>query len=258
MQNPKSNYTGMLTLLKREVSRFLRVWSQTIVPPIVTSLLFILIFGYSLGSRISNIQGISYINYIIPGLLMMGVIISAYANTSSSLFIAKFQKSIQEYLIAPLSYWQIVMALTLAGVLRALLVGVGILIISLIATPITISNAPILIYFITLTSFLFSFAGIITGLWAESFDKMNVFSVFLITPLTYLGGVFYSINMLPQFWQNIAKFNPILYMVDGFRFGFLGISDINIYFSMALLFVLTLIFFIWCLYLFKKGYKIRS
>ena len=132
MQEPKSNYTGMLTLLKREISRFLRVWSQTIVPPVVTSLLFILIFGYSLGSRISNIQGISYIAYIIPGLLMMGVIISAYANTSSSLFIAKFQKSIQEYLVAPLSYWQIVMALTLAGVLRALLVGAGILIISLI------------------------------------------------------------------------------------------------------------------------------
>jgi ABC-2 type transport system permease protein len=256
MQEPKSNYTGMLTLLKREISRFLRVWSQTIVPPVVTSLLFILIFGYSLGSRISNIQGISYIAYIIPGLLMMGVIISAYANTSSSLFIAKFQKSIQEYLVAPLSYWQIVMALTLAGVLRALLVGI--LIISLIATPITISNAPILIYFITLTSFLFSFAGIITGLWAESFDKMNVFSVFLITPLTYLGGVFYSINMLPPFWQNIAKFNPILYMVDGFRFGFIGISDINIYFSMALLGFLTLFFFVWCLYLFKKGYKIRT
>lgn len=252
------NFTGLLTLTERECRRFLRVWQQTIIPPIITSLLFILIFGYSLGSRITDISGISYLEFIIPGLLMMGVIMSAYMNTASSLYISKFQGSVQELLVAPLSYWEIIASLTAAGILRGILVGSSILVVSLLFTNIHIYSVFVLMYFMIMVSLLFSFAGIATGLWANNFDQMNIFSTFVITPLTYLGGVFYSIHMLPLVWQHIAKFNPILYMVDGFRYGFLGTSDIPLWISMLLVLVLAVIFLVWCIYLFKKGYKLRT
>lgn len=252
------NVIGLLTLTERECRRFLRVWQQTIVPPIITSLLFILIFGYSLGSRITDISGISYLEFILPGLLMMGVIMSAYMNTSSSLYISKFQGNVQELLVAPLSYWEIIASLTAAGILRGILVGLSILAVSLLFTSIHIYSVFVLVYFMVMVSLLFSFAGIATGLWANNFDQMNVFATFVITPLTYLGGVFYSIHMLPALWQDLARFNPILYMVDGFRYGFLGTSDVPLWLSMLLVLILTAVFFVWCIYLFKKGYKLRS
>ena len=252
------NLTPMLAILRREVYRILRVWSQTIIPPIVTSTLYILIFGFSLGSRITDIAGVTYLEFIVPGLLMMGVIMSAYMNTATSLFIAKWSKMLQEWLVAPISYWQIIMALTLAAMFRALIVGLGILVVSLTFTPITIQNYFVLIYFVVMSSLLFAFAGIATGLWATNFDKMNVFSTFLITPLIYLGGVFYSIHMLPEFWANLARFNPILYMVDGFRYAFIGVSDVPVIYSVVLVFSLTLAFFVLCLHLFRIGYRLRT
>jgi ABC-2 type transport system permease protein len=250
--------TPMLSITRREITRILRIWSQTIIPPVITSTLFILIFGYSLGSRITDIGGVSYLEFIIPGLLMMAVIMSSYANTSSSLFVAKWSKMVQEWLVAPISYWQIILSLTIAGVFRALLVGLGVLLVSLVFTSIQIHSYLALIYFIVMTSLLFSFAGITTGLWATNFDKMSIFSTFLITPLTYLGGVFYSITMLPPFWANVAKFNPILYMVDGFRFAFIGVSDVPLIYSFILVLVLTLFFFGLCIHLFRIGYKLRT
>lgn len=250
--------TGFFTLAEREISRFLRVWQQTLIPPIITSFLFILIFGFSLGSKIKMVGNVPYIEFILPGLLMMGVIMSSYSNTSSSLYISKFQGQFQEYLVSPLSYWQIIFAITAAGVLRGLLVGVGILGVGIFFANVTIHNIFILLYFVLLVSLLFSFAGIATGLWANNFDQMSVFATFIITPLTYLGGIFYSIQMLPSFWGTIAKFNPILYMVDGFRYGFIGVSDVPLWSSMLLVLVLTALFFVLCVYLLKKGYKVRT
>jgi ABC-2 type transport system permease protein len=252
------NLVALTTLTKREVTRFLRIWTQTLIPPILTSTLFILIFGYSLGSQISDIAGVTYLEFIVPGLLMMGVIMTAYMSTSFSLFIQKFHGSIQELLVSPMSYWQIIFGLTFAAMLRSFLVGLGILGVSLIFTSIQIFNVFYLLLIVISVSMLFSFAGIVTALWAEDFDKMSVFSTFLITPLTYLGGVFYSIQMLPSFWANVAKFNPILYMVDGFRYGFLGVSDIPFINSLILVLSLTLIFFGLCVYLFSIGYKLRT
>ena len=252
------NWIGFMALTEREVKRFLRVWQQTIIPPIITSVLFILIFGYSLGSKISSIGGVSYLGFIIPGLLMMGVIMSAYSNTSSSLYISKFQGQVQEYLVAPLNYWQIIFALTIAGVFRGVLVGLGILVVGLLFTHIAVHSLLILIYFLLLVSLLFSFAGIATALWAANFDQMSVFATFVITPLTYLGGVFYSISMLPPFWNTLAKFNPILYMVDGFRYGFIGVTDVPLWHSMLLVLVLTILFFGLCVGMFQKGYKLRT
>jgi len=249
---------ALWTLTRRETARVLRIWTQSLIPPILTSSLFILIFGYSLGSRIESVAGTTYIGFIIPGLLMMGVIMSAYAATSFSLFIQKFHQSIQELLLAPISYWQIIFGLTFGALLRSLLVGIGIMVVSLLLTPITIHSVWIVIFFIIMTSLLFAFAGIVTALWATNFDQMSVFSTFLITPLTYLGGVFYSISMLPPLWQTVAKFNPILYMVDGFRYGFLGFSDVPLLYSVLVVTILTLVFFFLSVYLFRIGYKIRS
>ena len=246
------------TLIKKETHRFLRIWTQTLIPPMLTSSLFILIFGYSLGSRISEIAGVSYLEFILPGLLMMGVIMSAYAGTSFSLFIQKFHGSIQELLVAPIAYWQIIAGFTISAMLRSLLVGLGILLVSLLFASVNIYNILILLSFILLVSMLFSFAGIATALWADDFDQVSVFSTFLITPLTYLGGVFYSINMLPPFWRSLARFNPILYMVDGFRYGFIGVSDVPVIYSFAVVFVLTVVFFIICVNMFRTGYKLRT
>jgi len=252
------SFIPMLAISRREITRILRIWSQTIVPQVLTSVLFIIIFGYSLGSRITDIAGVSYLEFIIPGLLMMAVIMSSYMNTSSSLYFAKWSKMMQEWLVAPISYWQVIISLTLAGMFRALLVGFSILLISLIFTSIQVHSYLILIYFIFMNSLMFSFAGIATALWATNFDRLNVFSTFIITPLTYLGGVFYSIKMLPEFLGNIATFNPIFYLVDGFRFAFLGVSDVSVVYSILIALVLTFLFFGLCIHLFRIGYKFRT
>jgi ABC-2 type transport system permease protein len=252
------NRVALVTITKKELTRVFRIWTQSLIPPILTSSLFIIIFGYSLGSRITEVAGVTYLEFIIPGLLMMGVIMSAYTSTSVSLFIQKFHGSIQELLVSPISYWEIIAGLTISAIIRALIVGAGIMIISLLFTSLSIHNFFLLLFFILMTSLMFSFAGIVTALWAKNFDQVNVFSTFLITPLTYLGGVFYSVEMLPTFWQKVALFNPILYMVDGFRYGFIGISDVPLWISLVIVSVLTLCFFFMSVHLFKIGYNIRS
>ncbi len=254
----KNNLTSLWTIIHKEVLRVIRIWTQTLIPPIITSSLFILIFGYSLGSRIQAVGNVSYLEFIIPGLMMMGIIMSAYSATSFSLFIQKWQNSIQELLVAPISYWQIIAGITIGALIRSIMVGVGILLVSLLFTSISIHSVFALIFFVVMVSLLFAFAGIVTALWASNFDQMNVFSTFVITPLTYLGGVFYSIHTLPSIWQTIAKFNPLLYMVDGFRYGFLGVSDIPVIYSMLLVVVLTVIFFSVAVWMFKSGWKLRT
>ena len=246
------------TLLLRELKRFMRVWQQSLIPPIVTSSLFIVIFGYSLGSRISNIGGVSYLEYIFPGLLMMGVIMSSYMNCSFSIFQSKFQGNIQEILVSPMSYWQIITAVMIGGIIRSMLVGLGISLVAIFFAKISILNYPLLILYILFTSIIFSLAGIITGVWATGFDRVNVFSTFILTPLTYLGGVFYSVSMLPPFWQKIAQFNPLLYMIDGFRYSFIGSSEVPIISSLIVIIIVAISLFYACLWIFKSGYKLRT
>ncbi len=245
-------------LTRRELDRVFRIWSQTIVPPVLTSVLFIVVFGYSLGSRIQSISGFSYIEFILPGLIMMSIILSTYNNTSGSVYLSKFQGNIQEWLVSPLSYAEIIAALTIGALARGLITGVLITLIALLFSTLSMHSVLWLLFFALMTSLLFSFAGIITGLWATSFDKMLVFVTFLITPLTYLGGVFYSAGMLPPMWQSLSKLNPIFYMVDGFRYSFLGMSDVPVAASALILLFLTLLFFILCVHLFRTGYKLRT
>lgn len=255
------NFIPFTTLIEREIYRFVRLSSQTVVPPLITTIMFILIFGYSLGSRITEIHGVPYIVFILPGLMMMGIINNAYANSSTSLFMARLERSIENLLVSPLSKMQIVSAYMIGGVLRGLVVGLTIFICTYLISLVSPLDFPIkhwgyvaLGFFVP--SCLFSGLGIISGLNAESWDKIALFTNFIITPFVYLGGVFYSVQMLPPFWQKISLANPIFYCVDLIRYGFLGISDVPIWISVSVVITFSIVIYVFCIYLFCKGYKI--
>ena len=251
------NKIGFQTLLYKECWRFLRLANQTIVPPTLTASLFIVIFGYSLGSRINEVSGVSYMFFLIPGLVMMSVISSSYANTSSSLYIQRFQGSIQELLVSSMSSLEIVSALVLAGLLRGISVAVCVISVALLMAKVPIAHPGIVIFFVVCVAFIFSCAGFLTGIWAQDFDRLSVFQTYILTPLSYLGGVFFSISMLPSAWQKIALLNPILYFVNGLRYGFLGVSDVPILNAAAAALLVAILMFSTCLYLFHKGYNIK-
>jgi ABC-2 type transport system permease protein len=252
------NSIGFRTLFGREVHRFARLYNQTIIPPVATAALFLLIFGYSLGSRINSVQDVPYMHFLVPGLVMMSVISSAYANTSSSLFISRFQGHIQELLVSSMSTFEIVLALILGGVLRGVVVGVIIAATSMLMTGVPIQHIGLTIYFVVCVAVIFSCAGFLSAMWAENFDRLSIFQTYLLTPLTYLGGVFFSVEMLPPFWQKVAMVNPILYFVNGLRYGFLGVSDVGIYGAAITAFGIAAVLFSACYYLFRIGYNIKT
>lgn len=256
--NPKEKYIALRAILDKEVTRILRIWQQTLLPSAITMTLYFLIFGAFIGSRIEDMQGVSYIQFIIPGLIMMSVITNAYSNVSSSFFGAKFQRSIEELMVSPTPNYIVVLGYVLGGMFRGLLVGIIVLIISLVFTKIALHNAFIVLAFIILASFVFSLAGFLNGIYAKNFDDVAIVPTFVLTPLTYLGGIFYSISLLPEFWKGVSLLNPILYMVNGFRYGFLGISDINIWIGFLILAVLAVLLFWACLHLVSKGIGLKS
>ncbi|MDP2090161.1 MAG: ABC transporter permease [Candidatus Gracilibacteria bacterium] len=250
--------TDLITLVNKEVSRFIRIWKQTLLPPVITIVLYLLIFGKFIGEKIQIIEGVSYIDFIFPGLLMMSVITSSYGNTSSSFFGSKFQKSIDELFVSPISHWKILLGFCIGGILRGALVGSLVFVTGFFMVDIHIYSFFYTFLFIILTSMLFSLAGILNAIYAKSFDDINIIPSFFITPMIYLGGVFYSISLLSDNWQIISKFNPILYMVNGLRYGFIGISDVNIYVSISIISVFIIIFSFFSLHLLKKGYGIKN
>ncbi len=252
------NYISFKTILFKEVKRFIRIWSQTLLPPVINQTLYFFIFGAFIGSQISNIQGISYMAFIVPGLVMMSVITSSYTNVVSSFFGNKFQKSIQELLVSPTSTWVIIWGYALGGVARGLMVGFIVFLVSFFFTQPSIHSYTLIVLFVTLTAVLFSLAGLLNGVFASKFDDVSIFPTFVLTPLTYFGGVFYSIQSLPAWGQTLSKFNPILYMIDGFRYGFYGISDLSIWISISLILVFTLILVTLNYVLIEKGYRIRT
>lgn len=246
------------TLLRKEVSRILRIWTQTLLPPLVTQSLYFIIFGKFVGSQVGDIQGVSYMAFIVPGLVMMAVVNSAYGNVVSSFFGAKFQRSIEEILVSPMKEWTIIAGYVGAGVLRGVAVGVLVFLISCFFTHPSIKHMGIVMLFMVLTSIVFSLAALINGIFARNFDEVAIFQNFILVPLIYLGGVFYSIKDLPVFWQDVSKLNPLLYMVDGFRYGFFGFSDVPVGISIALLIVLTAILWQINIVLLKKGIGIKN
>lgn len=255
---PGHIWTAYYTIIYHEVVRIIRIWSQTLLPPVITSGLYFTVFGTFIGSQLPPINGFSYIQFIVPGLIMMQVITSAYSNTVSTFYFAKWTKTLDEMLVSPMPEWAIIAGFVSGGVLRGLLVGALVLGTSLFFTHLVIFNAFILVAAIVVTAVLFSLAGLINGVFAKGFDGISIVPVFVLTPLTYLGGVFYSVSRLPPFWQHVSLFNPILYMVNAFRFGFLGISDVPLWQCFAVLLGLMVIFLAVLGYLFKRGVGFRQ
>ncbi|OCG28180.1 ABC transporter permease [Gilliamella sp. wkB108] len=243
----KLYWIALKSIWRKEITRFLRTWIQTLIPPIITMSLYFIIFGNLIGSRVGNMGGVSYMAFIVPGLIMMTVITSSYTNVCFSFFNAKFQRNIEELLVAPVPTHIIIWGYVGGGVVRGILTGFLVTIVSLVFIRFEIYNGFFVICTLLLTSILFSLAGLFNAVFAKSYDDISIVPTFVLTPLTYLGGVFYSITLLPIFWQWVSKINPIVYMINGFRYGFLGISDVSLWitFSMLILFVTVLYVLVW-------------
>ena len=252
------NLVAARTIVHKEMARVIRIWVQTIVPPAITMTLYFIIFGNLIGRRIGSMDGFDYMQYIAPGLIMMSVITNSYGNVVSSFFGAKFSRHLEEMLVAPMSYATIIIGHVAGGVLRGLLVGLLVTIIALFFTRLEVAHPFIMISVVLLSSIVFSLAGFINALFARKFDDISIVPTFVLTPLTYLGGVFYSISLLPEFWQAVSKANPILYMVNAFRYGILGTSDISITHAYAILLAFVVALFSGCMYLMQRGIGIRE
>ena len=255
----KEILNSLITLSTKEVRRFLRIWVQTLVPPAVTMSLYFIIFGSLIGPRIGTMDGLDYIQFMIPGLIMMSVITNSYANVTSSFYSVKFQRSIEELLVSPMPNWAILLGFIIGGVARGTLIGFIVFCVSLFFYPsFEVANPSLTLLVLFLTSILFSLMGFVNAIFADSFDAISVIPTFILTPLIYLGGVFYSINILPEMWRNISMANPMLYVVNTFREGMLGVSDVSISFSLGMIFAFIGILAGACLYFLKKGTGIRQ
>ncbi len=246
------------TILRKEINRFLRIWLQTILPPAITMSLYFIIFGHVIGPRIGTMHGFNYMQYIAPGIIMMSVITSAYSNVVSSLFGAKFQRHIEEILVAPIPDFLIVAGFVTGGIVRGLLVGVVVTIVALCFTELQVHSFALTLSVVILTAALFSLAGFINALLAKKFDDISIVPTFILTPLIYLGGVFYSIDLLPKFWQVVSLANPIFYMVNAFRQGMLGVSDIDVRLAFGVIALFITVLFVAALQMMHRGTGLRT
>src|SRR5687768_1770311 len=249
---------GFNTIVIREFSRIIRIWGQTLVPPAITATLYFLIFGSLIGPRIGDMGGYSYMRYIAPGLIMMSVITNSYGNVVSSFFGAKFGKHIEELLVSPLPPWLIVGGYVMGGLVRGLIVGAVVTIITLIFTHMKIHSIGVVISAVLLSSIVFALAGMINAIFAKNFDQISFIPTFVLTPLTYLGGVFYTIKLLPDWAQGISHGNPILYMVNAFRYGFLGVSDVNVGLAYSIMLGSAVVLYVSCVWLLHRGVGTRE
>jgi ABC-2 type transport system permease protein len=251
-------WVGYETIVIKEVSRIIRIWVQTLVPPAITMTLYFVIFGNLIGRRIGQMNGIDYMEFIVPGLIMMSVITNSYGNMVSSFFGAKFGKHIEEILVSPLPNIVILLGYVTAAVVRGMMVGLVVLCVSLFFTELNVHSYAITFSVVLLTAIVFSLAGMVNAIFANKFDDIAIIPTFVLTPLTYLGGVFYSISLLPEFWQAVSKANPILYMVNAFRFGILGVSDVALAPAYAVIGLFILILGSTCLLLLNRGVGLRT
>jgi ABC-2 type transport system permease protein len=253
----KENWISFKTILVKEIVRFTRIWVQTIFPPAITITLYFVIFGRMVGSQVGEIDGFSYMQYIVPGLIMMSVVTSSYMNVVSSFFSAKFQKSIEELLVSPVPASIVIAGFVAGGVVRGLLVGAIVTAVALFFTSLQISHPFTMLVVVLFSAIFFSLAGFVNAVFAKKFDDISIIPTFVLTPLTYLGGIFYSIKLLSPFWQNVSMANPLLYIINAFRFGVLGISDINVNFAVVMLLSFTVMMYCVCMYLLRTGYGLR-
>ena len=254
----ETNIIAFNTIVIKEINRFTRIWMQTIVPPAVSMTLYFIIFGSLIGPRIGKMNGIDYMSFICPGIIMMAIINNSYSNVVSSFFSAKFQRHIEEILVAPVSNITILAGYVTGGMARGLSVGFVVTVIALFFTDLVVYNYFIVFSVVLLTSILFSIAGLINAIYAKKFDDISIIPTFVLTPLIYLGGIFYSISLLPEFWQGVSKFNPILYMVNAFRYGLLGVSDINIIYAFSIISIFIIVLSSYAMILLNRGTGIKS
>lgn len=252
------NFVGFYTLAAKESKRVIRIWRQTLVPPMITTTLYFLIFGKLIGGRIGEMNGVSYMQFIAPGLMMMSAINAAYVNTASSFFLSKFVRNIEELLVSPLSTHTIIWGYVLGSIVRGGLVGLLVMAVTLFFVSFEIHSWLMIISTMLLTIISFALGGLINAVYAKSFDDVGIVPTFVLTPLTYLGGVFYSVSLLPEFWQTVSQFNPIVYMINGFRFGFLGISDVPVVYTFIVLICFSVVLYLMAYRLIDKGIGLRS
>ncbi len=259
MSNTSANMVALYTIVRREIARIMRIWTQTLIPPAITMTLYFVIFGKLIGSRIGTIEGgFSYMQYIVPGLVMMSIITNSYGNISSSFFGAKFSRAVEEMLVSPMPNWVILLGYVTGAVARGLVVGMLVLLIALFFTSLHVVHPLLTFLSVLLGATIFSLAGFVNAVYAKKFDDIALVPTFVLTPLTYLGGVFYSINMLGEPWQAISRINPILYMVNAFRFGVLGVSDVGIGTAFAVMALFVVMLSAVALQLLKRGVGLRS
>jgi len=253
-----NNSIAFRTIVSKEIRRFTRIWPQTLLPPAITTSLYFMIFGRLIGERVGSISGVSYMDYIVPGIILMSVISHSYANVVSSFYSTKFQRQIEELLVAPVPNWVILSGYVSGGIARGLLVGMVVTGISLLFTEIHVNNLGVTIAVYILTATLFSLAGFINAVFADSFDDISIIPNFVLTPLSYLGGVFYSVSMLPDIWQTISLANPILYMINAFRYGLIGVTDVDIQIAFAITGGFIVFLTLLSLFLLHKGIGIKN
>ncbi|MGK2946400.1 MAG: ABC transporter permease [Candidatus Malihini olakiniferum] len=251
-------WIALKSIWTKEINRFSRIWIQTLVPPVITTTLYFIIFGSLIGSRIGEMHGFDYMQFIVPGLIMMAVITNAYANVAASFFSAKFQRNIEELLVAPIPTHIVIAGYVVGGVARGVCVGVLVTAVSLFFVPLHVYAWLVVVITLLLTAVLFSLVGLLNAVFAKTFDYISLIPTFVLTPLTYLGGVFYSLTLLPPFWQVVSKLNPVVYMISGFRFGFLGIQDVPLTFTMVVLLAFILVFYVLAWWLIERGLGLRS
>ena len=256
--SPYEQWIAFLTIMRKEVRRYLRIWTQTLLPSAITMSLYFLIFGTLIGSRIGTMGGVSYMEFVVPGLIMKAIITNTYANVVGSFFGAKFNNSVEELLVSPTPTYVIVLGYAAGGVSRGILVSIIVTSVALFFTDLDIHNWLVVVGVVSLTSVSFSLLGLINAVFANTFDDVNIVPTFVLTPLTYLGGVFYSLDLLPDFWASISQINPLVYVVNAFRFGVLGVSDVDITVSFAMLTALTIVSFIYAMHLLGTGTRLRT
>lgn len=253
----QTEWISFSTIVRKEARRFVRIWSQTLLPPAISMTLYFVIFGKLIGNRIGDMGGFTYMQFMVPGLIMMAVLTNAYSNVVSSFFGAKFQRHIEELLVSPTSNHTILLGFVAGGILRGICVGAIVTVLSLFFSHLHIQHIGITLAILVLTSLLFSLAGFINAVYANNFDDIAIVPTFVLTPLTYLGGVFYSIELLPEFWADVSRLNPILYIVNAFRYGVLGVSDVDLTLSFAIVSFFTIIAYAYAMYLLKTGKRLR-
>lgn len=256
MSNP--TVIGYLTIVRKETHRIFRIWTQTILPSVVTQSLYFIIFGGLIGSRIGEVSGMSYAAFLVPGLVMMSAITNSFSNVASSFFGAKFMRNIDEILVSPMKPWAILAGYITGGVIRGVVVGGAVFAVSAFFTPVRIEHVLAFLFFLLMTCIIFSLLGFLNALFARKFDDVGIVPTFVLTPLTYLGGVFYSLSYLPPFWRSVSYFNPIVYMIDGFRYGFSGIADTSVALSGGILVAVAGVLVILSLSLLKRGIGLKS